>query len=89
MRLQVFIGSLCGLVMGVITIIIWILAFEPHGGIELSPYLFPLSAPILNRFYPGQSIPVPIFYGLPFLQWVLAGMLVDFLRGILSKRGRK
>jgi hypothetical protein len=62
--------------------------FEPHGGVELSRYLFPLSALVLEHVYPAQSIPVPLWYGGALLQWVLIGALVDFLRRVFRSKVR-
>ena len=56
------------------------LTFEPHGGVELSRYLFPLSRLILGRMYPSQSIPVPLWYGGALLQWLAFGAVIDLLR---------
>jgi hypothetical protein len=72
----------------VLAIVIWMLTFQPHGGVELSPYLFPLSAPILDRLYPTESVPVILFYGSALLQWVLFGALVDLLRRIFRRESR-
>jgi hypothetical protein len=80
MRIRAFIGTLCGIALGVVAIIIWMLTFEPHGGSEWSRYLFPLSAVALERMYPAQSIPVPLWYGVALLQWVILGAVVDLLR---------
>jgi hypothetical protein len=79
---------LCGITAGVLTIVIWMLTFQPHGGVELSRYLFPLSAPILERIYPAQSIPVPVWFGTAFIQWLLLGVLVDLLRRVFRRRVR-
>ena len=80
MHIRPYIGTLCGIAVGVVAVVIWILTFQPHGGVELSRYLFPLSAFILERMYPAQSIPVPLWYGGALLQWVILGAVVDLLR---------
>lgn len=80
MGVRPFIGTLCGTALGVVAIIIWMLTFEPHGGPELSRYLFPLSALALGRLYPAQSIPVPLWYGVALFQWIILGAVVDLLR---------
>src|SRR5258706_15549899 len=88
MHLRPYLGSLCGFGVGVIAIGIWMLTFEPHGSVELSRYLFPLNAIILERMYPAQSIPVPLWYGGALLQWLVLGGLVDLLRRVLRRESR-
>jgi len=88
MHIRAFIGTLCGIAVGVLAIVIWMLTFEPHGGVELSRFLFPFSAPILDRIYPTQSIPVLVWYGTAFIQWLLLGVLVDLLRLVFRRRVR-
>ena len=78
-HIQPYFGTLCGVTVGLLAIVIWMVRFEPHGGVELSRYLFPLSALILERRYPAQSIPVPHWYDGALLQWVVLGMIVDLL----------
>ena len=85
MRIRPLIGTLCGIAVGVLAIAVWMLTFEPHGGPELSRYLFPVSAIILDRMYPTQSIPVPLFYGGALLQWVVLGVLIDLLRRVFRE----
>ena len=80
MRLRAFIGTLCGTAAGLLACVIWMLTFQPHGGIELSWFLFPLSAFVLERMYPMQSIPVSLWYGGALLQWIAFGAIVDLLR---------
>ena len=89
MRIRPYIGTLCGIGVGVLAIVIWMLTFEPHGGFELSRYLFPLSAPILERMYPAQSIPVPLWYGGALLQWLAVGALGDLLRRVFRGESRQ
>ena len=79
-------GTLCGLGAGVLAIVIWMLTFEPHGGVELSRYLFPLSRLILGRMYPAQSIPVPLWYGGALLQWLAFGAVIDLLRRAIRRK---
>jgi hypothetical protein len=88
MHIRAFIGTLCGIAVGVLTIVIWMLTFEPHGGVELSRYLFPLSAPILECIYPAQSIPVLVWYATAFIQWLLLGVIVDLLRRVFRRQVR-
>jgi hypothetical protein len=85
-RMRAYIGTLCGIAVGVLAVVIWMLTFKPHGGVELSPYLFPLSPPILERIYPAQSSPVLVWYGLAFTQWLFLGALVDLLRRVLRRK---
>jgi hypothetical protein len=71
--------------IGMVAIVIWMLTFQPHGGVELSRYLFPLSTFILEQVYPAQSIPVPLWYGGALLQWVAVGTLFDFLHRVFRR----
>jgi hypothetical protein len=88
MRVRPFIGTLVGSVVGVLAVIIWMLTFEPHGGPELSRYLFPVSAIVLERMFPTQSIPVPLWYAGALLHWLVPGALVDLLRRAFRKESR-
>lgn len=78
-------GSICGCGVGILAIAIWISTFDPHGGVELSRYLFPFSAAILNLIYPEQSVPVLLWYTGAFLQWVFIGVIVDVVRNCFRK----
>jgi hypothetical protein len=80
MRIRPSIGTLCGAGIGVVAIVIWMLTFQPHGNVALSRYRFPLSALILQRMYPAESIPVPLWYGGALVQWLALGAFVDLLR---------
>ena len=88
MHIRPYIGTLCGIAVGVLAVVIWMVTFQPHGGVELSRYLFPLSAFILERMYPAQSIPVPLWYGGALLQWVILGAVVDLLRRVFRRESR-
>jgi hypothetical protein len=87
MRIGPYFGTLCGFAVGVLAIVIWMLTFEPHGGVELSRYLFALSAFILKRIYPAASIPVPLWYGGALLQWVILGRAFGSTAESFSERG--
>ncbi len=82
MSIRPYFWTMCGLGVGVVAIGIWMLTFQPHGGVELSMYLFPLSVLILEYSYPAQSIPVPLWYGGALLQWLVVGAIVDCLRKV-------
>jgi hypothetical protein len=87
MSIRPFIGTLCGIGVGVSAIGIWMVTFQPHGDVELSRYLFPLNALILERiYYPTQSIPVPLWYGGALLQWLAIGALIDLLRRLFRRQ---
>jgi len=73
------IATLAGFVAGVLAVAIWMATFEPHGGVELSRYFFSLSAVVLERIYPGESVPALVWYGFALLQWVTLGVVVDLL----------
>lgn len=85
-HLRAFTGTLCGFLIGILAIAVWVLTFEPHGGPELSHYLFPLSAAILGYIYPNTSIPVAVWYGGALLQWIALGVLVDLLRSAFPRK---
>ena len=78
---------MCGSCVGLCAIALWVLTFSPHGGVELSAYLFPLARFLLARLYSTQSIPAEMWYGGALLQWVLLGAAVDVVRAIV-RRGR-
>jgi len=80
MRIRPFIGTLAGFAVELITIIAWLITFEPHGGRELSHYLFPGSALLLERMFPACSIPVFLWYAGALFHWVIPGVLVDLFR---------
>jgi hypothetical protein len=88
MHIRPHIGRLGGIAAGVLAVIVWMVTFQPHGGVELSRYLFPLSACILERIYPTPPIPVALWYGGALLQWVSLGVLVDLLRKAFRKDSR-
>jgi hypothetical protein len=85
MRIRPYFGTLRGFGVGVLAVIIWMLTFQPHGGVELSRYLFPLSASILERVYPTQSIPVSFWYGGALLQRLILGAFVDLLQRVFRR----
>jgi hypothetical protein len=39
MRIRPFIGTLVGVAIGLLAIIVWLVTFEPHGGPELSLFV--------------------------------------------------
>jgi hypothetical protein len=88
MHQRPLVGTLCGTGVGVLAIAVWMLTFEPHGGLELSRYLFPVSAFVLQRLYPAESVPVLLWYGGALLQWIALGALSDLLRVVLRKGSR-
>lgn len=65
------IGTISGTVLGVIGIVIWAITFEPHGGLDLSWYLFPLSRLVLEACYTGRSVPVSLMFAAAVLQWTM------------------
>jgi hypothetical protein len=80
MDLRPYAGTLSGIGIGLLAIVIWMLTFQPHGGVELSWCLFPLNAIVLERLYPAQSIPASLWYGGALLQWTALGACVDVFR---------
>ena len=81
-----FLATLCGLFVGLCAAGLWMLTYSPHGGVELSAYLFPLATWVLGRLYPAQSIPAGMWYGGALLQWLLLGAVVDLVRAIVRRR---
>ncbi len=81
-----FIGTLVGMAIGLLAIVVWLTTFEPHGGEELSRYLFPGSGILLERMFPARSIPVPLWYGGALLHWVILGAIVDLMRRALRRK---
>jgi hypothetical protein len=86
MHIRPYLGTVWGAGLGVLAVAIWMLTFQPHGGFELSRYLFPFSAFILEHIYPDQAIPVPLWYCGAVLQWTVIGAIVDLLRNIFRKK---
>jgi len=89
MKIRRYFGTLCGLILGVLSLLIWILTFEPHGGPELSWYLFPISRLVLDWLFPRESIPAVLWFGGALLQWIVLGAAVDLLRQFAEKRTKK
>lgn len=86
MRIRPFIGTLSGFAVGLIAIAVWMITFEPHGGPELSWYLFPLSRLVLEHLYPGETLSAFLWYASALLQWVLLGAVTDIVRKLLTWR---
>lgn len=89
MKIRPYLGTLCGFVLGVCAISLWALTFQPHGGVELSPFLLPASKPVFERLYPQESVPALAWFGFGVVQWVIAGIMVDFIRRVLSFRSQR
>lgn len=88
MSIRSYIGTLVGTAIGLTAIVVWLATFEPHGGPELSHYLFPGSAILLERMFPTCSIPVPLWYVGALLHWVIPGVFVDLLRRAFRRESR-
>jgi hypothetical protein len=76
---------MCGFLAGLAAMALWMLTFSPHGGVELSAYLFPLAKFVLVRLYRTQAIPVGMWYGGALLQWVLLGAVIDVVRATMRR----
>jgi hypothetical protein len=73
--------TLIGAAAGPIVVGIWTATFQPHGGVELSSYLFPLSAWLLGEvIFRHDSIPVLVWYGSALSHWAAVGCVIDFFR---------
>jgi hypothetical protein len=73
-------GTLAGIVVGLVAVAVWVVTFSPHGGVELSMYLFPISATLLSCIYGNASVPALLWFASAILQWVAIGVCVDLVR---------
>jgi hypothetical protein len=76
-------------VLGVCAIAVWAGTFEPHGGLNLSKVLFPLSNFALSAIFKDSDIPVPLWYVSAFLQYLVLGLLIDLVRYFVTFRNGK
>jgi hypothetical protein len=81
-----YIGTIVGAILGVILIMIWMVTYEPHGGMNLSFYLFPISALILAFAFEGKDVPVVLWYVGAFLQWLSIGIAFDFIAYLIRRK---
>lgn len=86
-RTNRFAFTMLGGLMSVVAVVVWIATFAPHGGVDLSGYLFPVWSWIASALYAGRSVPALVWYGGILLHWVVLGALVDLLRARLRGRG--
>ena len=84
-----FTFTILGGLVSLVAVLTWIATFEPHGGVELSGYLFPAWSWLAGVLFTGRSVPVPVWYGGALLHWVLLGALVDFLRGLRWRHAQR
>ncbi|MDB5290112.1 MAG: hypothetical protein JWL69_1353 [Phycisphaerales bacterium] len=75
-----------GTVVGLVAFAVWAFTFSPHGGIELSAFLFPISAFVLEHAYPSQPKPALLWFGGAIFQWALIGAAIDVARAIARRR---
>lgn len=80
--------TLGGLV-GLASVVAWIVTFEPHGNVELSAYLFPAWSWLAGVLFAGRSIPVPVWYGGALLHWVVLGVVVDVIRELRRRHAQR
>jgi hypothetical protein len=73
-----------GLVASVAATLAWMLTFQPHGGRDWSPYLFPLLG-LWGRSGGRESVPAWGWYICLLLYWPVVGGVVDLARLILSR----
>ena len=76
----------CGFIAGICAIAIWIVTFEPHGGPDLSWFLFPVARLVFGDLFPSRSIDPMVWYGSAMLQWVTFGALIDVVRWVMRRR---
>jgi len=82
-RIRPYLGTISGIVLGIVTIVIWMLTYEAPPGVDYSWKLFPLSCWVLGRhLYSPIYVPFAVWYCAAFLQWLLAGVSVDLLRWV-------
>jgi len=75
--------------IGLVAIAIWVVTFEPHGGINLSNILFPISSALLNLIFPNKDVPVALWYLGAFLQYIGIGLIIDIFRGARRNKEMK
>jgi len=82
-RIRPYLGTISGIVLGIVTIVIWMMTYEGYPGVDYSWDLFPLSCWVLGRdLYSPINVPFALWYWGAFLQWLLAGVSVDLLRWV-------
>jgi hypothetical protein len=71
-----------GIVLGLATIVIWMLTFSVNFGGDYSPILFPVMSAVLewNKVYEPLTLPFGLWYWGASLQWFFLGVGVDLLR---------
>lgn len=74
-----------GGIISVLALIFWMVTFEPHGGVELSMYLFPGSSWLFGLSYQHENVPVLLWYACALLHWTLVGAGIDVVR-LLRRR---
>ena len=81
-RIRPYLGTISGIVLGIVTIIIWMLTYNVHPGVDYSRNLFPLSCFVLKQknLYSSMYIPYALWYWAAFLNWFLPGVCVDLVR---------
>jgi hypothetical protein len=83
-RASKFLGTRIGAGAGVLAICVWMVTFAKEGDVELSRFLFPISAMLLERHYysAGEAIPPMLRYSGALLHWLLPGIAFDLGRAI-------
>jgi len=84
-HLKPWFWSSAGIVLGVVSTVAWILTFEPHGGVELSRFLFPGVRWVIQWLHPVGSVPVLLWYGCTFLHWPIIGAFIDLFRFVIRR----
>ena len=77
--------TILGSIASVLAVLVWVITFQPHGGVELSAYLFPVSRLLLQWIYPHESIPPTIWYVSALLHWFFIGASVDIVRYVTRR----
>ena len=77
--------TIAGGALGIVAVLVWMATFEPHGGVNLSPYLFPLLPRMWDLVFPAVSVPAVIVYATMLVYWPLVGWVLDVIRHALSR----
>ena len=77
-----YIETITGVILGVVTIVIWTSTFCVLPDLDYAPRLFPLMCFVLERrgLYPPMYIPLTFWYLGAFTHWFLPGVCVDLVR---------
>lgn len=78
--------TILGGVVSLFAMSVWGATFAPHGGGELSPYLFPLWRWVCAVWFAGRDVPALLWFGGMLVHWPLLGAAIDVVRALRSRR---